>query len=81
MYVEQKLAECRSCGRTFAVQYAYAGTRAEAQSTDIVTALTITCPEAECGGRERLILPFRLHEVLVKKIWSLERVVYALAGA
>jgi hypothetical protein len=81
MWAEQKIAGCDGCGQSFVVQYVCGSSRTPSEAADVLTALTIACPRPECGQRQRLLLPVRLRRVVVKPLWSLERVLYALAGA
>jgi hypothetical protein len=81
MWAEQKIAACDGCGQAFAVQYVCAESRTDAEAADVLTALTVACPRSECRHRQRLLLPMRVRRVVVKPLWSLERVLHALAGA
>jgi len=66
MYVEQKLVTCLDCGRPFAVQYACCPERTPPYVTDVTTVLSARCPHDDCRRPQRLSLPFRVCDVVVK---------------
>jgi hypothetical protein len=65
MYIEQKLATCRACGRSFALQYDYCD-ELPSHVTDVTTVVTVTCPHDKCRRKQQLTLLFRVRNVAVK---------------
>jgi hypothetical protein len=70
MYAEQKIATCRHCAKPFAVQYTLCAPSADI--TSVTTLLSAVCPQDGCHRTQRLILPFRVCDVVVKWVPFLE---------
>jgi hypothetical protein len=72
MYVEQKITTCLHCGRPFAVQYAIAAERLPSHVASVTTVLSLTCPQDDCRRAQRMAVPLRIADVVVKWIPFLE---------